>query len=557
MSESVRAIRGERDQRPPWVLAALVGGLVLSIYLLTGSNDLRHNGDTELRYQTAQAIVDHGRLWIAHPAATGTRIAVGLGGHFYVSAYGPGQSIFMVPLYWAGRMLSRLFDLPWAIVTEYTSRSLDLFLGAALAFVFFLMTWSMGYGRRAAVALTLVFAFATAAWPDAQSALEHTQVSLFLLLSVFATWRFVQSECQRRLWLLLAGTASGLTIFTRYDAVIYMPVLVLWLVILRWRSERRGELVGDAIAYGLGVLPWVCFLMLWNQLRFGSPFNVALHLKTFGEPPWIGLPGLLVSPGKGIIWYVPLLFLLPWAAPRQYRRLPGLALVFSALVVIALGFYANVLYWHGDPAWGPRYLYPVLPYLILPLGEMLSRWRREIFSLRAVAVALIALSVGIQVAAVSVNIWRFWYRLEATQEHTSHKFNWGPTEYTYYSTPSESPILIQIQDVYDVVRIDAFGDTQYRLTKRPTHCTGPTHCLDNPARNYPLNTLAYWWADIRHPIFDARTRAAIALALVLIAGGMSVGIGQSLRRDDDLRSATSSREQLQTGESHVGAVCEN
>lgn len=449
--------------------------------------------------------------------ALGTRVAVGLGGHLYVSAYAPGQIVLMVPLYALGNALARALSLPSGLTTLYASRSLDLLLGAALAVLFFLMASSMGYSRRTAVILTLIFGLATPAWPDAQSALEHTQISLALLLAVFAAWHFVSGGMRRRSWLVLCGAACGFGVFTRYDFAIYIPVLVLYVAALRVRCEGRGALPGDGLAYGLALLPWLALLMLWNQLRFGSPFNIALHLKTFGEPPWVGFSGLSVSPGKGIIWYMPLLFLLPWAGARFYRRIPSPALLFGALVAVTLVFYSTVLYWHGDPAWGPRYLYPVIPYCVLPLGEILARWRSEAGAVKGAVVLVVALSVVIQLAAVSVTQWRFWYHLQAAQERTAHTFNWGPTAYTYYWDVSQSPVLVQLEDVYQVVRLDAAGDRSQLLTRRPTACTGPTRCLSNPATDYPVNTLDFWWADTRHPLLDARAREALALLLLIVA----------------------------------------
>jgi hypothetical protein len=42
------------------------------------------------------------------------------------------------------------------------------------------------------------------------------------------------------------------------------------------------------------------------------------------------------------------------------------------------------------------------------------------------------------------------------------------------------------------------------------------HCPSNPADNYPINSLAFWWADVRYPLLGDRTRYALAL---LLAGG--------------------------------------
>lgn len=490
----------------------LVGVFIASLYLLAGSSDLKHNGDTDLRYQTAQAIVDHHRLWIAQPMWTDSRLAVGIGHHLY-AFYAPGQTLLMVPLYIAGKYLAHHLSLPYDVTTLYTSRSLDLFLGALLAVLFLLMATSMGYSRRTALVLTLVFGTATVAWPDAQSALEQTQVNLFLLLAVFALWSFVKRGSDNRFWLLLAGCAAGLAIFTRYDAAMFLPVLAAYPEVVRWLKKERAAIPRDWLVFAAGVVPWVILLLLWNVARFGSPLKTGLQEPTLGEPPWLGFLGLTISPGKGLIWYLPLVLLLPWAVPRLYRRNAPLCLLFAALVLLPILFYANVLYWHGDPAWGPRYLYVAVPYLVLPLGEIFQVWRDCSARVRLFALALIGVSLLLQIAAVSVTQWRFWYRLEATEERTSQPFRWGTKYYHYYWTPSLSPILIQLDDVYQITRLDALGDTRYHLSARPTVCHLPTRCVSNPADNYPVNTLAFWWADTRHPLLGPHTRAGIALLL--------------------------------------------
>jgi hypothetical protein len=188
----------------------------------------------------------------------------------------------------------------------------------------------------------------------------------------------------------------------------------------------------------------------------------------------------------------------------------------AALVLVTVLFYSNVLYWHGDPSWGPRYLYVVVPYLVLPLGEILAAWRRTHTALRAATVLLIACSLALQVSAVSVTQWRFWYRLQAAEEQTSQKFQWGASHYHYYWTVADSPIPMQIDDVYQVARLN-LGDQKYRLTRKPGSLVH-----SNPAQDYPVNTVAFWWADTRHPLLGPRTRAAIAAGLGMLAIGCLV-----------------------------------
>jgi len=491
----------------------LLGLFFLSVYLLTGSNDLKHNGDTLLRYQTTQALVDQHHAWIDHPKSLDTRMARGVDGHLY-AFYAPGQAILMAPLYLAGKFVAHHLGLPYEVTTLYATRSLDLILGAMLTILFYLMASSLGYGRRSAVGLTLIFGLATVAWPDAQSGLEQTQVNLFLLAAVYSVWQFVQHDCRSRRSLLYAGSAVGWAVLTRYDALLYVPIIVALPIWMRFRTGLRPKLAADVAVYLLALAPWLLAVALWDYLRFGSVVLTGLHEQTLGEPPWLGLANLLVSPGKGLIWYLPLVFALPWALPRFCRERATIATFLAVLVLIPIAFYSNVQYWHGDPSWGPRYLYTAVPYLILPLGEVFIAWRVLSKVTRVAFVGLVATSLIIQVSAISVTQWRFWYRLEAVQQQSvgaanwlGTPFRWGAQHYQYYWQVRQSPILIQLDNVYQVARL-SLGDARYRLTVKPDPFAS------NPADNYAINTFAFWWNDDRHPLLGPRTRDAIVLVLL-------------------------------------------
>jgi hypothetical protein len=221
--------------------------------------------------------------------------------------------------------------------------------------------------------------------------------------------------------------------------------------------------------------------------------------------------------------------------------LPALAALFAALVLVPLLFYANVLYWHGDPAWGPRYLYTALPYLVLPLGEILCRWRATAASLRVAFVALSLVSLGVQLEAISVTEWRFWYRLEVMQQRhvdaaawSGQPFHWGATRYHYYWNVRQSPLFIQLDNVYQVLRLDAGAD-RYLFTGRPDPY------VSNPADRYPINSLAFWWADTKHPLFGDKTRWTLAL---LLAGGAGLSLLGLWRATASERQSERRRSQL-------------
>lgn len=493
--------------------AFLLGTLFTSLYLVTGSADLRHNGDTLLRFQTTQSLVEQHHVWIAHPVSQDSRVVPGRGGHMY-AFYAPGQAVLMAPLYVLGKAVAHHLDLSYDLTTRYATRSLDLLLGAGLVVILFFTALSLGYSLPVSALLGLIFGLATPAWPDAQSGLEQTQVDFFLLLATFAAWQSLRWDRRHLLWLALAGISAGLTVVTRYDAVLFVPLVGLFPILVRYVRAGWRAAVLDALIYSLSVVPWAVALLAWNWLRFGSLLHTGLQERTFGEPPLTGLAGLLISPGKGLIWYMPLVLVLPFVARSYYRRAGPFALFSVALVVPTLLLYANILYWHGDPAWGPRYLYAVLPYLVLPLGEVLTSWRRLSLPPQAAFSGLIGIGLLLSVSAVSVTQWRFWYRVQALEQRTVNAsawtgtpFHWGSQAYHYYWVPRQSPILIQVDDLYQVLRLDVLGDRRFEFRAQPDPFTS------NPADNYPINTLNFWWADVRHPLLD-RTAMYILAALL-------------------------------------------
>jgi hypothetical protein len=141
----------------------------------------------------------------------------------------------------------------------------------------------------------------------------------------------------------------------------------------------------------------------------------------------------------------------------------------------------------------------------------------------------VGLSLAFQLVAVSVTQWRFWYRLEAQQQQTAissawkgQPFRWGSSHYHYYWNVRQSPILTQLDNVYQVTRL-AFGDAAYRLAAPPDPWVH-----SNPASDYPVNTFAFWWDDPMHPLLSARTRDALAIVLAVAALCFFAGVGVSL-----------------------------
>jgi predicted negative regulator of RcsB-dependent stress response len=104
----------------------------------------------------------------------------------------------------------------------------------------------------------------------------------FIMLALAALWCALQEPKRQVLWLLLASLAYGLAIGSRPSLlfggiILLLPVIQAWRAATESNSRRRVGLllvaaVGPVMLIGLG-------LMLYNALRFDSPFEFGWHYQ--------------------------------------------------------------------------------------------------------------------------------------------------------------------------------------------------------------------------------------------------------------------------------------
>lgn len=541
----------------PWLVGLLLFLCILSGYLLAYNVDKpTHNADWYIRYQVACSIVERNAFNI-RPYDHSDRTGPGADGLQY-SQYTLGQTTALIPFYLLGRVVAGVAhtncDATIAPPMVFlTAKLLDIILGALLGTLFFATARLLGYARGIALMLTLLLAFGTALWPDVLSGEEHTLEGLFVLAAAYAALRYTIARHKNPLWLAVMGMAAGLVFVTRVAGLIAIPIFALYLLVLhrRWQpGDWKRSFLHDSAIYAAGVLPSIIINAAFDAIRFGSPLRTGPNPDhSFGYPPWLGILNLLISPGKGLIWYVPALFLLPLVARSFWHRFPLPTILFGIICGMYLLFYANVNYWHGDPAWGPRYLYAILPYLILPLGEMVRRWQRYRLALRGLIVGVLAASFLVQFSAVTVSYWRHWHYIYAYHIAQVENHDWGQN-LNYWWSPDQSPIVISLAGIYDV--------TQKYATHAPLLQHAADQRLSNPYESCVFqvfgqaaicltdlddlnvsgnwNTFTVWWAHI-YPWWGKKTVVMLALgllALFLASGGallaLFAGLARPIRR---------------------------
>jgi hypothetical protein len=236
-------------------------------------------------------------------------------------------------------------------------------------------------GRGQATLIAATYAWGTSTWGVSGQALwQHSGATLALSALLLAL-------VSRRL--TFAGATAGAMVAFRLPTAI-MGLLLLPLI---------GQKAGAWGRFALGLLPYALALGAYNLVAFGSPVEQGYgsgHVRGLARLDAgnlaDGVPGLLVSPGRGLFVYSPVLLFALLGLVRAWRT-PLYLWTFLAAATYVL-FAANSPQWHGGESFGPRRITDALPLLaVLLVPAVDAIWRTRWMWLYA---ALLAWSVFVQ-----------------------------------------------------------------------------------------------------------------------------------------------------------------
>lgn len=407
--------------------------------------------DEETLYQMADGIARHGEPLVS-PEVWGIVDSAAPSKHgLRPTSYAPGQPLAAAPLYWVGRAVGAAAGPPYAVyLNRFVVLAFNAFVTAATAALLFRFARALGYRGRVGAALVVCYGAGTFALIQARTFFAEPLTACLVLLSFLllrlATGGDAADRRRQQLTLVGSGLAIGAALLVKIHAALFLPVLALYLLLatfptlslVRERSAWRSLLV-RGLSWTAGFAAPLAALLLTNRWLYGSPFTTGYGDEAgnvFTTPLATGLHGLLSSSGKGIIWYAPPLLLAAIGAPRFLRRFPREGIAILCAAAINLLFYARLRYWHGDGAWGPRYLLIVLPWLLLPALPALDRALapgRGALRVAARAGAAAVLLAGISVQSLAVAVSFDVPILTSTSEHAR------------YFTPAQSPIVLSFR----------------------------------------------------------------------------------------------------------------
>ncbi len=430
---------------------------------------------------------------------------VGKGGHLYART-GLLQPLLEAPFYAAGHIADKVSEPVGSAPYHQTflwfyNPFVAALAAVALFALIFLTRRSIGW----AAAISALFVFASIAWPYAKIGMDTT--FMFAILAAFALGAWARIRTTPLPW-ALTGFAAGAAAATKGYAVLSLVSIAVLLWPTFWGLDRQQRLK-LLVAAILPVLAWGVAIGWYNVARFGSPtdFGYSDFALTLSMP--LNVLGLIFSPGKGLIFYSPLVVLGALGLPRLWRADRALTVSLLVLLVTLTCVSGASAYW-GDEVWGPRYIVPAAWTLLVPIA-----WWADSQTRRRVLIGFASVGLLVQLVGVSA---QYSYYMAVVKELTGvevygTRFGIDGEKIPYGDDPPRwipelSPLLLQAEGLISSQIVEPLGGDGLKVTYHPFE--GRSRTLNLSAPNVRLSP-AYWWHDA------GLGRQLIALLLLAIS----------------------------------------
>lgn len=487
---------------------------------------------------------------------------VGSDGKTY-SPTGLGYSLAMVPAVAITDIVYKIYgtsppvhfplENDWLILL--TAAFINVFFVALLGVVMFYYFILLNLTKKQAFLLTLVTLFATNLFVLSKHSFAHMMFITFLMLSFLMLK--LNSIKKTGIYLIFTGLSYGVVMITyNLTFILTLPALIVYYYLIQQNpapvlgSQNKFritiiKILQDGARFLLGALPFILIFLWFENLRqhadiadssIGSQTGYGLY-QLINVPAGVfleGIYGQLLSPGRSIFLYSPILLILILFWFKIKKKIFPELWAFIFLAAIYIPFYATqfsvglsfkdqgyAALWHGESSWGPRYLSAIIPVGMLIIGfiyQTLSK-KPKLF----VFLPLAMFGLFVELLGVLMPYQIKFHDLD-------HRFYVNQTEYTAFSysnlLPRYSPVFMMSKKLIKLVKsfpktLDNGGynvrfydgiDFPFNVgPERWRTIEGQGYISFDNKNNNPVRLLSF--GLINHPISDSNSIAKLQFNL--------------------------------------------
>ncbi len=385
-------------------------------------------------YQVAVQIIKHGQLGFDTPQDGVFQIAPN--GRSY-AGHEIGNTLFLLPTALVNFILENIlskFASPETIERlQQFILSFQAGIYASLTATVFFAILRIGFSQAIIPSFiaTLCLILTTYLWTYSHNLFDGVLCTTLFTSAFFLIVRYRQTNNLK--FLVGCFFCLGLGFITRVSMILAIVVAFGYLFSI-YRSSFKTRLPELSLAI-VTLIPFFVWQSWYNYLRTGifykSPVQTAVYAESnaLNGNIFIGITGLIFSPGKSIFIYAPLLILSVILFRKFYKEHKKEAIYIAAITILWLLLHAKLRNWYGAAGWGPRHLITIVPIAFLPFAVNLEFiWQKTALKITTILLAsfgfILALSSIISnwhfrmmyalqrgIATLDVNnnfIWNFW-----------------------------------------------------------------------------------------------------------------------------------------------------
>ena len=285
----------------------------------------------------------------------------------------------------------------WRNSVDPSHTFMELFYGPFFSSLsvatFFLISRAFKYKTTTSLLLAFILGLATIFFSYSQTSYNNAPAAFFMLVGFLFFKKFIDN--QKILYSIVSATFLVFGYMLRHDVVYVIIPLFFFLVLSvifqkTWTLTSIIHKIIKIISFSLPLILGYEFDRTIELMRYSIESTRTMATDIVGQASSFGISGtwqevygtgtlgLLFSPGVGLFIYVPILLTVFFAFPDFFRKnklFTILLLVIPSIFIIDFG---SMNIWQGFTAWSPKYLYLIIPFLLLPLGASIEKRGRKI-----------------------------------------------------------------------------------------------------------------------------------------------------------------------------------
>ena len=299
-------------------------------------------------------------------------------------------------------------------------------LSALSVVIFFLICIEQKFSRNISITLTFLFGFSTLIWAYSNTSLNLLPTCLFLLLGYLFFKKF--QRLNQNKFLLFSSASLGFGFLIRHDLILFIiPIFFLLLISILNKNKKINSLFVYSIPllFSYFTTKIIHFLQYEPLSKNDSiPTNDPAQINAITEliynfpitrffiipvPELLaGVFGILFAPGVGLFIFCPIFLTIFFTFPDFFRKRKSDCILFLSFILLVFYVHAtNQTSWHGLVGWGPRYLFLLLPFLLIPLGASIEKRNRRLMI--PIILVLGGLGIFFNIAYVIQDVsWFVW-----------------------------------------------------------------------------------------------------------------------------------------------------